>query len=112
MTTSSDKDRCPDDGACHHNCVGGCFRVRACGPLSGVYPGDRWPAAVVETEVGYPERQQAADIIDDLFDDYSPSYDEAGQIVTSNIAQALLPVIRAVEERVRREAATPTPKDH
>ncbi len=39
---------CPDDGACHHSCMGSsCFRVRSCGPLSGVYQGDVWPAAVV-----------------------------------------------------------------
>lgn len=38
---------CPDQGACHHACrAGQCFRVHQCGPLSGAYPGDRWPAAV------------------------------------------------------------------
>lgn len=36
--------RCPDGGACHHQCTAGpCWRVAACGPLSGVFPGDRWP---------------------------------------------------------------------
>jgi hypothetical protein len=40
--------QCPDGGTCHHRCAdGGCFRVETCGPLSGVYPGDRWPEAVV-----------------------------------------------------------------
>jgi hypothetical protein len=39
--------RCPDDGACHHACEETCWRVSACGPLSGVYPGDDWPAEVV-----------------------------------------------------------------
>lgn len=35
---------CPDGGVCHHECVGlDCFRTRCCEPLSGVYPGDRWP---------------------------------------------------------------------
>lgn len=39
---------CPDGGACHHECAPvSCFRVSSCGPLSGVYPGDRWPASVV-----------------------------------------------------------------
>lgn len=39
---------CPDGGACHHECAPvSCFRVGSCGPLSGVYPGDRWPASVV-----------------------------------------------------------------
>ena len=36
--------RCPDDGACHHECpsLAQCFRVLCCGPLSGVYPNDEW----------------------------------------------------------------------
>jgi len=39
------KTVCPDGGTCHHKCPGAiqCFRVLACGPLSGVFPGDRWP---------------------------------------------------------------------
>lgn len=40
--------RCPDDGTCHHyGCHDGCFRVRTCGPLSGVYPDDEWPDEVL-----------------------------------------------------------------
>jgi hypothetical protein len=39
---------CPDGGACHHNCeITHCFRVESCGPLTGVYPNDEWPANVV-----------------------------------------------------------------
>lgn len=38
---------CPDDGTCHHECAdypgGHCWRVHNAGPLSGVYPDDRWP---------------------------------------------------------------------
>lgn len=43
------RERCPDDGACHHECgiADPCFRVRTCEPLSGVYPDDRWPDEVV-----------------------------------------------------------------
>ena len=38
---------CPDDGRCHHSCsTAECFRVNCCSPLSGVYPGDSWPASV------------------------------------------------------------------
>jgi len=37
---------CPDGGTCHHDCKARCFRVQACGPLSGVFPEDRWPAEV------------------------------------------------------------------
>jgi hypothetical protein len=41
---------CPDKGTCHHGCTmqGGCYRVNSglCGPLSNVYPGDRWPEEV------------------------------------------------------------------
>jgi hypothetical protein len=43
-------DACPDGGTCHHGCTVGCFRVQTCGPLSGVFPGDRWPADVVATQ--------------------------------------------------------------
>lgn len=39
--------RCPDDGTCHHLCESSCYRVFCCGPLSGVFPGDEWPADVV-----------------------------------------------------------------
>jgi hypothetical protein len=39
--------RCPDGGKCHHECKGGyCWRVKTCGPLSGVYPNDEWPPSV------------------------------------------------------------------
>lgn len=47
--------RCPDDGYCHGSSIdagsepcapGACYRVRHAGPLSGVYPYDRWPDAV------------------------------------------------------------------
>lgn len=36
---------CPDDGKCHHSCQpqSPCWRTKYCGPLSGVFPGDRWP---------------------------------------------------------------------
>jgi hypothetical protein len=39
---------CPDEGACHHACITACFRVLVCGPLTGVFPGDQWPAALKE----------------------------------------------------------------
>lgn len=35
---------CPDGGTCHHGCAASeCFRVTHAGPLSGVFPLDRWP---------------------------------------------------------------------
>jgi len=37
---------CPDGGTCHHECEAACWRVSTCGPLSGVFPGDRWPEEV------------------------------------------------------------------
>lgn len=38
---------CPDGGTCHHLCqTAACFRVLGCGPLSGVFPDDRWPDAI------------------------------------------------------------------
>lgn len=39
-----DLGKCPDGGWCHHGCVGRCCRVDSSGPLSGVYPDDKWPA--------------------------------------------------------------------
>ena len=48
-------ERCPDRGYCHGSTFvigsepcepGECFRVRHAGPLSGVFPGDRWPDEV------------------------------------------------------------------
>lgn len=45
--------QCPDGGTCHHDCKRdnhGCFRVKHCGPLSGVYPNDRWPEEVKKIE--------------------------------------------------------------
>lgn len=38
--------QCPDRGTCHHDCADQCFRVGACDPLTGVYPGDEWPDRV------------------------------------------------------------------
>ena len=40
--------RCPDGGRCHHRCQNRCWRVDNCGPLSGVFPEDRWPDATRE----------------------------------------------------------------
>lgn len=51
---------CPDGGVCGHNCgrTGPCWRVRACGPFSGLYPHDDWPGLVrrIETRraAGHP----------------------------------------------------------
>jgi hypothetical protein len=53
-------ERCPDGGYCHGSTFaagsppcspGDCFRVRHAAPLSGVYPGDRWPDEVRAREV-------------------------------------------------------------
>jgi hypothetical protein len=42
------EEGCPDGGACHHECGSEkpCLRVIAAGPLSRVYPDDRWPVEV------------------------------------------------------------------
>lgn len=49
MAEPSDRRICPDGGYCHHECDGPyCFRVAACGPLSGLYPDNRWPEWIVE----------------------------------------------------------------
>jgi hypothetical protein len=44
---------CPDGGTCHHDCTAStsCFRVEWAGPLSGVYPGDHWPADVLVAHI-------------------------------------------------------------
>lgn len=44
----AEKKSCPDDGTCHHGCAASCFRVQTCGPLSGVFPNNIWPAEIVE----------------------------------------------------------------
>lgn len=49
------KTQCPDGGTCHHECPGSCFRVRFCEPLSGVFPGDRWP---VDIQLEHPEPEE------------------------------------------------------
>lgn len=47
---------CPDGGVCHHNshhdCAVFCWRTQHAGPLSGVYPGDRWPAELTRRSDG------------------------------------------------------------
>lgn len=50
-TGTREQRPCPDGGTCHHSCFEGpCFRVAACGPLSGAFPNNRWPEAVVQAE--------------------------------------------------------------
>lgn len=55
---------CPDGGACHHRCVRDgrdptkgrpCWRVRTCGPLSNVFPGDDWPEETKRSHRPAPE---------------------------------------------------------
>lgn len=66
--------RCPDRGYCHGSTLatgsppcdpGTCFRVHTSGPLSNVFPGDRWPDEVlaangVITTEGTPLRKAIA----------------------------------------------------
>jgi hypothetical protein len=60
-------ERCPDGGYCHGQTFaagsepcppGACFRVRNAGPLSGVFPGDRWPDVVTDAGRTTLEEQQ------------------------------------------------------
>lgn len=44
--TSDQTVECPDGGTCHHGCTDKCLRVEVSGPLSGVFPNDRWPRDV------------------------------------------------------------------
>jgi hypothetical protein len=44
------RQTCPDDGACHHRCLGACFRVLNCAPLSGAFNGGDWPKSVMSDE--------------------------------------------------------------
>lgn len=52
------REKCPDKGTCHHDCGDRCFRVVCCGPLTGVYPDDRWPAEVAAQHRGTQEEEQ------------------------------------------------------
>jgi hypothetical protein len=48
---------CPDGGTCHHECgAARCFRVDTCEPLSGVFPGERWPDVVHTLNAARPKR--------------------------------------------------------
>ena len=38
---------CPDGAKCHHLCGQTCWRVVTCGPLSGAFPDNMWPANVI-----------------------------------------------------------------
>jgi hypothetical protein len=49
------EEKCPDGGACHHDCGASCWRVTTCAPLSGVFPDDEWPADVVAVNPWEPE---------------------------------------------------------
>lgn len=50
--------RCPDGGTCHHDCRSACFRVLACGPLSGEFRGDEWPAEIEKLHTDYNRTHQ------------------------------------------------------
>lgn len=49
--------RCPDTATCGHQCEDRCWRVGACGPLSGAFPGDRWPRDVLLEHTDAPDRR-------------------------------------------------------
>ncbi len=60
---------CPDEGTCHHECGHGpCFRVLSCEPLSGVFPGDRWPSYVVDENYPAWEGHTVEAVLVDLID--------------------------------------------
>ena len=62
--------QCPDGGTCHHECaIQDCFRVACCGPLSGVYPNDQWPASVV---LDFSDRNPLLGAIEELIEDHAP----------------------------------------
>lgn len=50
MKDEKTRESCPDDGACHHRCLGSCFRVLYCLPLSGAFESGKWPKAIVSEE--------------------------------------------------------------
>lgn len=57
-------ERCPDGGACHHECpLDECFRVRACAPLSAY--GEDWTAEDVARFGGPPAVPTIEDVIVD-----------------------------------------------
>jgi hypothetical protein len=42
-----ESNTCPDRARCHHRCpLNACYRVRTCGPVSGVFPRDEWPPEI------------------------------------------------------------------
>jgi N-formylglutamate amidohydrolase len=54
--------RCPDDEACHHDCVDHyCWRVLHTGPLSGVYIADHWPLSLVRVHEARRPAEETSD---------------------------------------------------
>lgn len=54
--------RCPDEGACHHDCPATeCFRVRACAPFTRY--GEDWTPEDVERFGGPPATPTVEDVI-------------------------------------------------
>lgn len=55
---------CPDGGTCHHFCTvlgdAPCWRVHNAGPLSGVYPNNRWPTELKEPTMAKSNRPAPA----------------------------------------------------
>ena len=63
---TDNKKLCPDGGTCHHDCNDQCWRVGACGPLSGVYPDDDWPADVMDEHAPGQRKEEAQQLIDTM----------------------------------------------
>lgn len=71
------KKICPDGGYCHHACgldghTKGCFRVMFAGPLSGVFPDNKWPKALREENGAWQTFDSMAEVVEErIFDHIS-----------------------------------------
>ena len=78
--------RCPDDGHCTHLCLPGrgCFRVKYCVPLSGVFPEDEWPDAVLDEHCGDEQDLPEQEFLVEMFGELMAEEERRKELDTTN----------------------------
>jgi hypothetical protein len=77
-----EKKLCPDSGVCHHMCgtegyPDKCFRVRFAGPLSGVFPDNKWPKALREEHGAWQTFDSMVEVVEErIFDSIAEETDK------------------------------------
>lgn len=84
---AAERTGCPDGGACHPYCrTGPCFRVQCSGPLSGVFPGNRWPEEIEREHQALDAASQARAAEDPTSAASSELADEPSALPTDRLA--------------------------